>query len=264
MFLKSVSLADQKLETTPHESWNLGFWSQCHLLIKRWRHHDDWKAETPKLRFLKSVSLADQKVETTPQWNLEIRFLKSLSLADQKVETPWLKGRDTQNLGFWSQCHLLIKRQRHHDQKETPKGRDTLIKKVKIPKQVFEVSITCWSKGGDSPLQWKLELRILKSVSLADQKIETPWLKGRDTQNLGFWSQCHLLINRWRQTPQWKLELRFLKSVSLAYQKVETSAKAAESVLCQGGDITTSTKLGLRFLRSVSLADQKVETTSSS
>ena len=70
--------------------------------------------------FLKSVSLADQKVEDNLlQLKLEFRFLKSLSLADQKMETP--------------------------DQKvETPKGRDTQT-------YVFEVSVTCWSKGGDNP-----------------------------------------------------------------------------------------------------------------
>ena len=51
----------------------------------------------------------------------------------------------------------------------------------------FEVSITCWSKGGDTswklqkvfstkaetPSHLKLELRFLKSVSLPDQKVET-------------------------------------------------------------------------------------------
>ena len=39
-------------------------------------------------------------------------------------------------------------------------------------------------------------------------------------------------------TPHPELELRFLKSMSLADQKVETTAKAAESVLHQGGDIS--------------------------
>ena len=161
--------------------------------------------DTLKLRFLKSLSLADQKVETTPQWKLELRFLKSVSLADQKAETPWSKSCNTQsgdtlikrqrhpNLGFWSQC------------------------------------VTCWSNGGDNSPSWQLELRFLKSVSLADQKAETPWWKSAETQgikrcrhpNLGFWSQCHLVIKRWRQLPPWKLELRFLKSVSLADQKAE-------------------------------------------
>ena len=136
----SVSLADQKVETTPSDRLEIRFWSHCHLLIKRWRH-PDWKAETPKLRFLKSVSLADQKVETTRPWYLEIRFLKSLSLADQKVETPWLKGRDTQTY-------------------------------------VFEVSVTCWSKGGDTLIERQRH------------------------PNLGFWSQCHLLMTPDQKTPK--------------------------------------------------------------
>ena len=134
-----------------------------------------------------------------------------------KAETPWWKERQP-NLGFWNKCHLLIKRLRH-------------------PNLGFcSQCVTCWSNGGDnSPSwklelrflkslsladqkmetthQWKLELRFLKSVSHADQKVETPWSKSWDTQsrdtlikrcrhpNLGFWSQCCLLIKWWRQLP---------------------------------------------------------------
>ena len=148
-FLKSVSLADQKVRHP-----NLGFWSQCHLLIKRQRHPDE-KADTPKLRFLKSVSLADQKVET-PWSKGEIKshpnlgFWSHCHLLIKRWRQP---TSESWNLGFWSQCHLLIKRWRHPDQKaETPKGRDTLIKRCRHP-------------------------------------------------NLGFWSQCHLLIKWWRQLP---------------------------------------------------------------
>ena len=273
--LKSVSLADQKLETskggdTPIKRWrhwNLGFWSQCHLLIKgrdtqRWRHSDQ-KVETPKLKFLKSVSLADQKADTPwskgrdtlikrqrhPDKKAEtpkLRFLKLVSLADQKVETtPHPKSL---NLGFWSQCHLLIKgrdteRWRHSDQKvETPK------------------------------------LKFLKSVSLADQKAETPWSKGRNTlmkrwrhPNLGFWSQCHLLIKA-ETIPCQSLDLGFWSQCHLLIkwqkhpdQKAETPKGGdtlikrqrhpkVETPWSKGGDTQ------LRLLKSVSLADQKLET----
>ena len=47
-FWDSVSLADQKAETIPIQSWTISFWD--------------------------SVSLADQKVEITPHPNLEPRF----------------------------------------------------------------------------------------------------------------------------------------------------------------------------------------------
>ena len=176
-----MSLADQKLETpkggdTPIKRWrywNLGFWSQCHLLIKR-QTHPDQKAGTPKLRFLKSVLLADQKTETNPHQSWDLGFEVSV--------TCWSKGRDT-----------LITRQRH-PKVETPwsKGRDTqrwrhLDQKVEIPNFGFEVSVTCWSKVETT--QQKLALRFLESMSLADQKAEipdqkaeTPWWKGGDTQ----------------------------------------------------------------------------------
>ena len=148
-----------------------------------------------------------------------------MSLADLKAETPW-SGRDTlikrcrQNLGFWSQCHLLIKRQRHPNQKANlPWSQVSFAdQKVRQPLKVgtrFLVSVTCWSKGRDILIKrhpdQKAEtpkLRFLKSVSLADLKVETPWSKGRDTlikrcrhPNLGFWSQYHLLIKRQRQPP---------------------------------------------------------------
>ena len=74
--MKSESLADQKMETTP---------------LQRQRHPDQ-KAETSKLRFLKSVSLADQKMETPKgrdtlikRQTPKLRFLVSVllrSLAD--------------------------------------------------------------------------------------------------------------------------------------------------------------------------------------
>ena len=129
-----------------------------------------------------------------------------MSLADQKVETTSLS-----KVGTW----------------------------------VFEVIVTCWSKGRDNHLQsWKLELRFLKSLSLADQKVETtspcPKLE------LRFLKSVLLADKKVGTTPCPKLELRFLKSVSLADQKVET---------------TPYPKLELRFLKLVSLADQKVETT---
>ena len=173
---------------------NLGFWSQYHLLIKRKRHPNQ-KAETTSLEV--KCPLADQKVETTPDPPGE-----SWKVVFEASVTCWSKGRDIlikrqstlikrqrhPNLGFWSQCHLLIWRWRHPDQREeTP-----LIKRCRHP-----------------------NLGFLKSVSLADQKAETTPLEVK----------CHLLIKRWRQclTPQWKLEIRFLKLVSLADQKAETS-----------------------------------------
>ena len=65
------------------QGWDVGFWSQCHLLIKRWRH-------LQKLFFA--------KVDTPPHLKLGLGFLESLSLADQKAETtPYMHCRD---LGF--------------------------------------------------------------------------------------------------------------------------------------------------------------------
>ena len=187
VFEVSDHLLIRKWKQSPPESWNLCFWSQCHLLIKRQTHHDQ-KVETHKHRFLKSVLLADQKVETTPSsesWNLG--FWSQCHLLIKRLRTPWLKGRDTQNLGFWSQCHLLINMWR-----QAP---------LKVGTYIFEVSVTCLSKGGDiwkscrkcSLPRWRhhhiyssWDLGFLRSVSLADQKVETPWSKGRDTQTYVF------------------------------------------------------------------------------
>ena len=144
-------LADQMMETTPPgESWDLGFWSQCHLLIKGWRDPDQ-KADTPKggetlmkkMEATKGQRHPDQKVETPKH-----RCLKSVSLADQKVETPWWKDGENQS-------------------------QNTLIKKMETPR-----------------------CRILKSLSLADQNIgfcgDTSWWK--DGGN----PKWDTLIKRWR------------------------------------------------------------------
>ena len=126
------------------------------------------------------------------------RFLQSVC----HLLIKWWRQPESWNLGFWSQCHLLIKRLRHPNLIKksvsllTQSG-DTLIKRQIHPNLGFcSQCVTCWSNGGDNSPSWKLELRFLKSLSLADQKMET--------------------------THQWKLELRFLKSVSHSDQKVET------------------------------------------
>ena len=189
-FLKSLSLADQKMETTHQWKLELRFLKSVSHADQRHPGGDTLIKKTPKLRFLKSLLLADQMMETTPPgesldlgfWDTwskrwghpdqkadtpkggetlikrwrhpevemsKLRFLQSVSLADQMVETT--PPGESWNLGFWSHCHLLIKRQRHPDEKvETPKGRDPPVKSWRHP-------------------------------------------------NLGFWSQCHLLIKRWRQ-----------------------------------------------------------------
>ena len=182
-FLKSMSLADQKVETPTSESWNLGFWShtcwpkggetliksaetpkgrdtlikrcrhpnlgfcsQCHLLIKRWR-------QLP----LVEVGTWVFEVSVTCWSNSGDTLIKKLHTP--KVETPWSKCRCTQ-------------RWRHPDQKME-------MSKLRFLKSVCHLLI----KGGDNSPSWKLELRFLKSVSLADQKAETPWCnKSGDTQ----------------------------------------------------------------------------------
>ena len=226
-FLKSVSLADQKVETpwwkdgekqsqnTLIKRWrhpDVGFWSQCHLLIKRCRH--------PNIGFWSQCHLLIKR-QRHPDEKME----------ETKVKDTLIKRWRHPNIGVWSQCHLLIKRWRHPDQKaETPKLR--CLKSVSWAGQKVETT----------PHQWKLELRFLKSVSPSDQKVETqkrhpmvetpcekvetpkhrflksvsladqkaekPWSKGGNTlikrcrhPNLGFWSQCHLLIKRWRHPP---------------------------------------------------------------
>ena len=58
------------------------------------------------------MSLADQKADNPPPFKVGTYILKSVSLADQKAET-------------------------------TPHP--------KLELQFFEVSVTCWSKGGDKP-----------------------------------------------------------------------------------------------------------------
>ena len=199
-FLKSLSLADQKVETTPQ-----------------------WKLE---LRFLKSVSLADQTVEhpdqkaATPKGRYTLikrQRHPNLGFWSQCV-TCWSNGGDNSpseswNLGFWSQCHLLIKqwntlikklqhpKWRHPDQKaETPKLRFLqsvchLLIKMRQPLPVKKTKGQChlqirrcrhpnigfWChchlpKGGDNPAS--------------------------ESWNLGFWSQCHLLIKRQRHPDQ--------------------------------------------------------------
>ena len=159
---------------------NIGFWSQYHCWSKGGDNPHQWKLE---LRFLKSVSLADQKVETP--WSKGVLCQGSRQLLNvQKLFLP----RHTTTLGFWSQCHLLIKRQRQ------PKCH-LLIKRWRQPL---------------TP-QWKLESRFLKLVSLADQKVETS-LKRQRHPNLGFWSQCHLLIKRQRH-PDQKVETPWSKGV---------------------------------------------------
>ena len=150
--LKSVSLADQKAEKPWSQRCrhpNLGFWSQCHLLIKRWRHPDE--------RMEKTKVKTHQKMETP-----RCGFWSQCHLLIKRCRHP--------NIGFWSQCHLLIKRQRHPDE--------------------------------------KMELRKPKSKTLADQT-------GGDTQIIGVWSQCHLLIQRWRHPDQkaGTPKLRCLQSV---------------------------------------------------
>ena len=193
-----MSLADQRVETTHQWKLEQGFWSQWHT--QRWRDPDQKADDTQRWRH------PDQKVEMS-----KLRFLKSLSLADQKVETT--PPPESWNLGFWSQCHLLIKQCRTPWSKSCrhPKVETHLIKRCRHPNLGFSCQcVTCWSKGGDNLCQWKFELRFLKSVSLADQKgsdtlinmwrlpkAETPWSKERQP-NLGFWNKCHLLIKRLR------------------------------------------------------------------
>ena len=164
-----MSLADQKVETShervffnkaethPIQRWNLGFWSQCHLVIKSWRH-PTLKAAT---YFFEVIVTWWLKVGDTPHPKLEPSFLKSVSLADQKLETPLIQSW---NIGFWSQFYLLIKRWRHALQR------------------VFS------AKAETPPIQsWKL----------------------------GFGSQCHLLIKRWRQS----LERVFSAKVAIPQSK---------------------------------------------
>ena len=197
------------------------------------------------------MSLADQKVEITPlasvkrqrqppSKKLELSFLESVSHADQKMETTPNPKR--WNLGFWSQCHLLIKGGDIHRscRRCSPprwryclktagvlcQGGDTTTSKVGT--SVFGVSVTCWSKGRQAPHP-KVGTYFFGHVSLADQKVETT-------------------------SPSKKLELRFLDSVSLADQKENIHKisrrcspprqrhllKAVKGVLHHSGDTTTS------------------------
>ena len=68
-----MSLADQKVEKTPIQSWGLGFWDLVSLA--------EQKTETTPIQswdsgFEDSVSFADQKVETTPHPKLELSFFE--------------------------------------------------------------------------------------------------------------------------------------------------------------------------------------------
>ena len=133
-FLKSMSLADQKAETTPSliQSCKLGFWSQCPLLIK------------------------DRDNPLVQSWNLGFCSQWHLLIKRQRQPLP----HPTLELRFWSQCYLLTKRQR---QPPSP---------IQSWNLHFKVSVTCWSKSRDNPPS-KVELLFLKSVSLAVQKVET-------------------------------------------------------------------------------------------
>ena len=120
-FWKSVSCADHKAETppaegvlcqggdTPFQSWILGFGSQYHLLIKRWRQ--------PPLQ----------------SWNLgfwgqcHLLVIRQTPPADSVLYQCGDSPFQSWNLGFGSQYHLLIKRQRHppadgvlHQGRDTP------------------------------------------------------------------------------------------------------------------------------------------------
>ena len=152
------------------------------MLIKRKRQTPPFKVGT---YILKSVSLADQKAETTPSLiqSCKLGFWSQCPLLIKDRDNPLVQSW---NLGFWSQWHLLIKRQRQPLPHPTLELR--FLKSMSLADQ----------KAGNCPPPSKVETYILKSVSLADQKAET--------------------------TPHPKLELLFLESVSLADQKVETTA----------------------------------------
>ena len=158
---------------------NLGFCSQC---VTCWSNGGDnspsWKLE---LRFLKSLSCWSNKVEhpdqkcrhpdtlikrwdtqkvfavssvtwwsnggdNSPSWKLELRFLKF---------TCWSKDQWKLELRF---LNMLIKRWRHPDQKaETPKGRDTLIKRCRHPNLGFWSQYKCHLL-----IKWWRQLPLLK------------------------------------------------------------------------------------------------------
>ena len=144
-FLKSVSLSDQKAETNIHpKHWILDFWELC--MYSRFL--------TAILLFPNLMVSREHLILTwggdSPHPKLWPRFF-GLSV------TCWSKGGDnlphpkSWDLGFWSQSHLLIKRWRHLKAVEGVlcQGGDTTTSKVGT--WVFEVSVTCWSKGRDNP-----------------------------------------------------------------------------------------------------------------
>ena len=134
---------------------------------------------------------------------------------------------------------------------------------------------TCWSNDGDNSPWWKLGFRFLKSVSLADQRVERPWSKSRHTQrwrdpdqkadapkggdtlikrwrcpNLGFWSHCHLLIKRWRQPPSESWNLGFWSQCHLLIKQWNTLIKKLQHPKWRHPDQKAETPK-LRFLQSV-------------
>ena len=151
-----MSFADQKAKTTPHpKGWNFGFWSQCHMLIKRWRQPPSIKLE---LTFLKSVSFADQKAKTTPH------------------PKGW-------NFGFWSQCHMLIKRW----------GPLQKCRRCSLPRWRHH-NIYGWDLGFGSQchllIKWGRQSAIQNVGTWVSAKVETP---SHLKLGLRFWSQCPLL-----------------------------------------------------------------------
>ena len=125
---------------------------------------------------------------------------------------------------------------------------------------------TFWCLGRDTTSN--VETGFLNSVSLADQKVETT-----PKSKLGirfFWTQCHLLINRWRQSPHQSWELGFLEQLAHFYKYeillssstnnlAEVAQKVSLMLLMQSAHLLSSKGC----FPNERHPDQKVETTPS-
>ena len=145
----SMSFADQKVERTPHPKLEVSFFLSYvyiagflqqffHFQLGWWAGNISWALGVSVL------------VETPPE-KLQVICVKV-------VTPPYLM------LGlrvFWTQCHLLIKRQRTTPIKSWDLGfwdfsvtcwsNDGDKPHPKLGLKIIRLSVTCWSKGGDNP-----------------------------------------------------------------------------------------------------------------